>query len=374
MKVLSVPKINTFLKLGLFILIFRNIYTSSNFLASNEIFETIFLVCGLICLLISIASQKLSLVDIALYSGVGCLVIYNYFITRSTFILVATITIFALRGSNLDCIFRCIFKWKLFFLILLFLLALGSDSWLYSYYFGELKYDFGFSHANTFAMYLVDLTMLWLWVHYEKLTNTTLVLVLLVNAAFFPLVKSDIAFFVVLLSVVMLFAIKNTKHIARCVIHQGAKYIIVISAIFTYVMMELYVKGNAVALVVNELMTARIRAGAYAKYRYGFTFWGQDLTAEVVTWDAEWGMTRVIFDNIYTYMTYNIGFVWLIIAVVFFYKLSCLNHTKINLFIIIWAVYAMAEVGGINGYRLFPVFLFAILLDKKMMKRFQGAC
>ena len=118
--------------------------------------------------------------------------------------------------------------------------------------------------------------------------------------------------------------------------------------------------------VVDTFMTGRLKLGAYAYEHYGFTLLGQVVEKGTkFGYDALWNMSRfTTFDNLYTKLMINNGIIWLVIIAVSFWRLAKLKNNILSCMIIVWAVYAITEGHGLNGYLCFPIFFIALIIDK----------
>ena len=88
---------------------------------------------------------------------------------------------------------------------------------------------------------------------------------------------------------------------------------------------------------------------------------GQNLNNTNAVWDSVWQLSgTVTFDNIYTYLLINIGIIWLVLLGILFYRISFMKNAKYNLFLIVWALYGITEVHGINPVMVFPILLIAV--------------
>ena len=68
----------------------------------------------------------------------------------------------------------------------------------------------------------------------------------------------------------------------------------------------------------------------------------------------------------------NQGVIWLILLAFIFYKLAKLNSGKVNIFLIVWALYGVTEVHGLNGFLCMPIFLSAFVFKSMGSKIIKG--
>ena len=148
-----------------------------------------------------------------------------------------------------------------------------------------------------------------------------------------------------------------------------AKFIIPVCGVTIIIFTIVYVEQlnafhkNIVVMTIDKLLSSRVKLGAYGYDKYGITFLGQNLSNYKVTWDQEWRLNAHTFDDVYTYCAMNVGIVWLVLITVMFYKLADRHSDKINIFIIIWALYGISEVHVLNGYVFFPILMIMMTFE-----------
>ena len=61
----------------------------------------------------------------------------------------------------------------------------------------------------------------------------------------------------------------------------------------------------------------------------------------------------------------NDGLIWLILIAAAFYKLAQKENIKINLCLIMWSLYGVTEVHGLNALMCFPILLVVLLYSEE---------
>lgn len=147
-----------------------------------------------------------------------------------------------------------------------------------------------------------------------------------------------------------------------------AEFIVPICSGLTLLCVNLLLSGNLIAEAVNALLSDRIKLGAYGVSHYGYSFLGQKVAKTNIVWEAEWGFNGFTFDNIYTYLAVNQGIIWILLLSVLFYYLAKKEDLKTSIFIIIWALYGITEVHGLNGFISFPILLVVSLFEHRVFE------
>jgi len=158
--------------------------------------------------------------------------------------------------------------------------------------------------------------------------------------------------------------VKNTEKSAlRALVLRVSPYAAPFCAALTIFLMFHYSKDNAIVMALDRLLTGRIKLGAYGLQNEGATFAGHFIPYlnGQVTWDPYWMINDFTFDNIYSDSLVHMGFIWLAVYTAVFYLLGRKRNFKISCYVIIWAVYGLTEVHGLNGFIWIPVLISAYL-------------
>lgn len=205
--------------------------------------------------------------------------------------------------------------------------------------------------------------MLWVWINYKKINLLKFLMLLAIEILCYLFSRTRTTIFVeLIMDLLLILPIKN-KLLCRT-----SKIITPLMAGITFVLAILYINGNGIALIIDNLLSSRIKLTAYAIDKFGLTLFGNNLTNFQVKWEAKWGLNTFTFDNLYSLFFSSYGIVWLIVYAFFFYRLSCDANKKVCIFIILWALYGMTETHGINCYMCCPTLLVILLFQKKSKK------
>lgn len=364
MTTITLPKPASTLDIGLLLMIIKVFISMSNILPQSAIVDNMLSFASAGILAFTILQQKLTINRLVAYGIITVLALYTSIITEQFGFLITVIAIMAIAGRNFDKIIYFIYHWELLLFVvhtaiaLLWNLLPGVS--IVQTISGVERYNFGFGHPNTFSAYLFNLIIMWVWLHYKQLNKKNVLLILLLGLVSYAFTKTrtstlDIVAFCIIISL--------AKHYTdNTLLSNIAKFIVPICTGVIYILITQFPSGNLWVILIDNILSARIRLGSYAYYRYGLTFFGQPVSFTDVTWDPVWRLNGLTFDCTYTNLMIMQGIVWIIILSCGFYLLGRQKDNRVSISIIVWALYAITEVQGMNGFLCFPVLLLALLL------------
>lgn len=363
------PKLNTFLDMGLFIFTIKTGLDISVLLQLNTYLDSFLIIAGLAMFIIAILQQGYTGTVLLKYAAITVISLYSTFLSDQSVIIITVITILAVRQTDLTEVIRKIRIWASVFLVMhllcyTVLLIFGDAEFFALDGQGRLRASFGFIHANMFSIYLFNIILAWVWENYERLKIKHLIVIAIIETVSFFLTDSRTSYICVLILLFMLFLKIKGKGKLK-VIHKMAYIIVPFLASVFLLLYNLWLKGNVVAYIVDNMLTGRIKLGAYALSSYGLTIWGQKMDYGLLAWTSEWNLNYFTLDCTYTSMWTNIGWIWILILSVCFFLLARKKCLKISIFIIIWALYAISEVHGLSAYLCFPILLITLLFSSK---------
>lgn len=368
MRVFKIGKLQTILQIGILIMCFKTVLRQSAIIPYTDMVDNILTVVAVICLCTAILRKKYTLKMLIFYCMIAFVSLFSVMQTKNYGFLITIIVCLAIRGENLDKILTLIFKCQLFFLIIntsmaIMFAVLGNVSMIMRIS-GVDRYCFGFKHPNFFSIYLFNLLILWTWLNYEniKVKHILMMIILAIVAVYFTKTRTS---FITTIIFCALILISKCNYSYKRMLNQVAKFIFPCSAVLTLICVKLYVAGNEMAIMINAMLSNRIKLGAYGILKFGYSFWGQDIDKYSVVWDSEWKLNNFTFDNLYIFLAVNQGLFWIILLSLLFYLLVKKGNLKLSVFVIIWALYGIAEVQGLNGFMCFPIFLITMLFNRE---------
>lgn len=356
--------------LGLLLFVFKTGFDVSGILPHNAILDNITIIVGLGAFIISILQQNYSAITLFKYALVTVLSLCSTVASGQSVIIVTVVTILAIRQLDFTRVINKLRIWSTWFLCIhsLYFMALyflGNAQMFSTDAQGRVRASFGFGHANTFSIYLFNIILMWVWEKYEKLAWKDIAKIFLIETVAFMLTNSRTSYLCVIVFILLLMLILYRKLPLKW-LNKVAGLIFPVLSILSLFSYKLLLGGNIPIRLIDDALTGRITLGAYALQNDGLSLIGQKISFGKMTWTPEWQLNYFTLDCTYTSLWVNIGWIWIIILMVCFYMLAKRNEIKVSLFIIMWALYAISEVHGLDAYLCFPILMVTFLLDNQI--------
>ena len=365
----KLPKLEFMMQLGIILLVIKVSCNSSQILPYSERLDTVLSVLSVLALGISMIRKRYPKKILAGYVIIGLLALYSVFVTGNYGFLITIILGMAMYQVEFDHVIRHLLHYEtIFFTAHTCYSIIGWILWKIPYWqdvYGVDRCSFGFVHPNMFAMYVFHLILMWVWLNDQKIKNKHIIGIAAIASVVYFFTKTRTSFLITIILCLLLILTRTEKKEVKKLLATGAKYIMPLMSVVTIGLSITYRNGNFLSKIADQLLNARIRLGGYAFENYGMTLFGQDLTGMEVTWDDFWGLTEHTFDNIYTAAAMNDGLIWLILIAAAFYKLAQKENIKINLCLIMWSLYGVTEVHGLNALMCFPILLVVLLYSEE---------
>lgn len=359
------PKLDILLQLGIILMVIKVSFNNSQILPYSELVDTVLAAMAAGLLGICILRQSFSKKILAGYLIIGALALYCVFKTGNYGFLITVILCMAMRSHDFDAVVKHIFVYETIFFVLHTCYSLtcwgflGIPFWQDVY--GVNRCSFGFIHPNMFSMYVFQLILMWVWLNYHKIKTEHVIGIAAISVYVVIFTKTRTSFIDTLILCFLLFFVREENRKLKKIVTLCAQSMIPVTAVIIIFLSVTYASGNPLSEIADKILNARIRLGGYAYEKYGMTLFGQDLSAMEVVWDPVWRITEHTFDNIYTALAINDGLVWLVIICIAFFKLAQKQNLKINICLIMWALYGVTEVHGLNAFMCFPILLVVLL-------------
>lgn len=325
------------------------------------------------CVAVLIVSKKYTVKEFGLIGVISVMLLYTTIVTGLSDAMITFLFIVAIKETDIDNIIKKIYICYCTMLIVHIICTISfvwrGDFPMVIYSRGVDRYTLGFSHPNSTGSTFFVIMMLSLWT--QKGKKGLLLFWTIVSTIVYLFCKSRTAYIVSLLTLVLVYAIKTRKLLIITAINKLAMIIFPGIAVVIYILIRLYDQNNPIALLADAVINSRIRLGAYALDRVGFTLMGRhiDFYGTLSNPSVKYALGTFTFDCIYSFIFCNMGLAYLVILSILFYKLAKKKMVWVNAAIIIWCLYSVTEVVGLNGFGLFPIFYLALLLNEKHRKR-----
>lgn len=227
---------------------------------------------------------------------------------------------------------------------------------------GRRRVRLAFVHANTLAIYILNLILLWIWEKYDSIGPRAIAGLLLTSVAVYLLTDCRTAFLCEMLLCLMIVLAKYGGKAAG-LLHFGARWAAPAAAVFMLACSVMWLAPNRGPFLekANHLLSGRVYLSAYAVKHFGFTLFGQSMPLDPVTVSPEWPNPFFTLDCAYSFFCCCIGAIWLILICVSFYKLAKLRNPRISIFLILWALYSVSESLTLYVCFFSPLLLVSIL-------------
>lgn len=363
---LYVPKIKTPLELGLFLFILKMFWSSSKVFYYNDFIDTILTALAVGSLFVSIISQRYSLRILVIYAVISLFSIYNYMETGLAVIMVTVITCLAIRGKDFQKVIEFIYRYELLLLALhliatIVCVCIGYNDFI-SISGARIRFDFGYSHANVASVYAINIALMYIWRRYESIGIKQILAIAVILGLVAGLTKTRTVWLSIILITVLLIISKKAV-IFKNVLSFLARWMLPLFSIFMFLLWNAFLNSNTISIILDQLLSGRIRMGAYTYITYGLSFLGKEIGSRSITWDPFWRLTGFTFDDIYSYFFMCQGLLWLLVIIILFFLLAKKQNVKINFMLIMWAFLGITEIHGLDCYSGFPLLLVVQLFD-----------
>ena len=362
---MTLPKPKTYAQYGIILLVIKVFLSYTAFGKIIPYSDSVLSLFAVVCLGLSILNKGYTVKTLFVYAVILALGLYSSYCVGSVMLFITILTIFAIYNEKRTILFM--YKYEVFIFVLLAIASIVTGN--VKRYAGDgisLYFNFGFSHPNVAAAMLFNMMIMWIWLSYGNLKGSTYFKLVTFSFAVYFVTGARTILIVGMLTILLVMLSKSEKRWVQTGLEVIAGGIVpILSLLFMYTTIN-YQTGNAVIKAVDVLMTGRLKLGAYAYEHYGFTFLGQVVEKGTkFGYDALWNMGRfTTFDNLYTKLMINNGIIWLIIIAVAFLCVAKFRNNLLNSMIIVWALYAITEGHGLNGYLCFPILFIVLVIDK----------
>lgn len=352
-------------------MIIKSFMGSSNAIPSIDFLDDALVVIYIICTIYLIVKKHYKVKTFILIVLGSLVLLYTSVKINYSDPLVTYLFILSIKDIDINGIIKTIYKYTVAMLLihglLTIILALMGEISMYTYDLSRgFRYTLGFIHPNTTGRVAFLITCLILWVKEEKIKIFEMVALTIFNVIVYSLCASKTSIIISILAILLFALVKQNKSLINKPINFAAKVIFPSLSLILYIAIKRFSIGDPVALLINKVLTGRLTLAAYALDRVGYTIIGQKIDFYgAIEYSSQFGLNSFTFDCLYSFLLCNMGVLYVLVITLLFFKLASKNDTKVNMFIILWCLYGVTEVHGLNGFEFFPIFLIALLINKK---------
>lgn len=306
------------------------------------------------------------------FALIGALVLFTCYEIKQYDVLISFITIFLIKDENFEECIRLMLITEIVVMIFICLMGgvavlQGREKIFFSIKGDRVRFKGAMIHANVFSGCIFSCLLMTMWLCYEKISKKHYMIWGFVAAVAFVLTDTRTTLLLTVFSMSFL-VLRNNRYVQKWC----EKYLIFLFPVLVgviYYWITHFVEGSTVAMYADNLLTGRIELGAYAYERSGITFLPRFLDyAEEgkISWEQAWGLNKFTFDNLYSFLWVQFGFVWIMVITILIGLLVSKTEHKCRFFILIWILYGFTEVHGLNCYKFFPILLASRLFYSKV--------
>lgn len=321
----------------------------------------------ILCVVVLSIFQMYTVKEFVLIGATAVTLLYTTIVTGMSDPMLTFLFIVAIKELDIDDIIKKIY---ICYCVMLFVHAICTVFFAVTgsipmviHMRGIDRYTLGFAHPNATGATFFVLMMLSLWTGRGK--KGQVLFWAIVSTIVYLLCRSRTAYMVSLVTIVQVYVIKTQKVRIINLINKLALVVFPCIASIMYIIIRLYDIRHPIALLADKVINARVRLGAYAMERVGLTVFGKNIDfygTHSVT-NTTYSLSTFTFDCVYSFIFCSMGLLYLGILTILFFKLARKKLVWINAAIIIWCLYAVTEVSGLNGFAQFPIFYLTLLLN-----------
>lgn len=357
---------NNYLYIGILLLILKSIIPFSAVIPDIPLVDSVLQYSATLLLVISITKKRYSFRTFMLYLMLTIVSVYCCLQVHEWGMLITVITVLAIRDENFDKIIRFIYQYEMVIFIMhviISILLLPITNVLSGVYKGQHALVFGFAHKNSFSIILFNLIIMWFWLNYEKVSRKKASYIVILGCILFYLANTRTAIAVLLVFYILF--VNASKHGYSKVLEIVSMGIFPALSFMWFAAIKYYSVGYYLLRKVNSLLSDRLVMAAYYYNEVGFSLFGQNVNDIRVVWNPEYNLSgSLTFDSTYSYLLISRGIVFIILCSTIFVLLSRKKSNKINIFIIVWALYSITEAVGLNCFLSFPIMMSVFLFDR----------
>ena len=362
----SKDKINL-LEIGMVILIFIFITKISSIVQLNSFIENSLIAVSLVLISTNIFHKKMSTKVIIINAIFIIFGLISYLNTGQSIVLELIIISLSIRRSDFIREISFMYKATLFFyvvhLVIFILLAISGKIDFFIDLYGRNRVSFGMIHPNLFSVYTFNLILMWSWLNYDRINIKSVVIIFAIFSILFIFTDTRTTYAIGIIFIIMMSILKKKQQSRGFELLSRYLFpsLLVIFGILTFY----YTKNVSFINVLDKILSGRIHLSSYGLNHYGFSPFGQKIQKDIV-WDSYWRLNSITFDNLYSYLAFNIGYFWIFALILLTHAVKKQNP-KNYLYIMLFSIYSVTEVHTINCFYFFPVLLFSVI-DKERIK------
>lgn len=360
-------------KAAFVVLAFKVMATTSRLIPWNPLADNLCILFALAVMLVKLYTITLPLHKLVSLAAVSLFVLYTCVSMKQYDLLITMIAICLLINEDTDDYVRLLFRIQAILvvghIVIALLLSLsGQESLFWRMTDSRLRFNGGFVHANVLSSYILSCLLMFVWTRFRRITANEWGIMAAVTVLSYAMTRTRTGLLMSVMLLLLVYAAQRDEKLLEKLIRPVLLLLFPALAALVFWAQKQFLNNHSIAVLLDDLLTGRIKYAAYAYVRSGTTWLPRYLdyaAAGAVTWTPEWNLNTFTFDSVYSFIFMQMGMAWLVIAAVIAIIVCFKSEFKVKLFILAWILYALVEVHGLNCFRFFPLLLLSTLFSKK---------
>jgi len=359
-------------KAAFVVLAFKVVATTSWLIPWNALADNLCIVFALGVMLVKLCTLTLPLSKLLTLAAAALFALYTCVSMGQYDLLITVIAICLLINEDIDDYIRLLFRIQsvlvIGHIVIALLLSLSGNDGLWSRTGSRLRFSGGFTHANVLSNYILSCMLMFVWTRFRHITPNEWGAMAAVTVLSYAMTRTRTGLLMNILLLLLVYLAQQDVRFLEKLIRPVLLLLFPALAVLFYWAQEQYLNHNSIALLLDDILTGRIKYAAYAFVRSGRTWLPRYLdyaAAGTVAWTPEWNLNTFTFDNLYSFMFVQMGMVWIVISSVIAAIVCFKAEFKVKVFMLVWILYAVVEVHGLNCFKFFPLLLLSTLFSQK---------
>ena len=249
------------------------------------------------------------------------------------------------------------------------LLSLLGDSRRFWFIANDrLRFKGGYDHSNVLSCFIQSCLLMFAWLRFRRITPNQFGWMTVVTVLTFIMSRSRAGLLLNIFTLLILILAQNDNELVKKLLDFAFPLLFPAQVAFIFLAQKYYTSGNGAAHLLDTLLTGRIKYAAYGYLRSGMTLLPRYLDyadSGVVSWTPEWNLNTFTFDCLYSFLLMQMGILWIVVISALFIWMRKKLDFRNKIFLLIWMLFSVVEIHGLNCFKFFPLLLISTLLSEK---------
>lgn len=361
-------------KAAFIVLIVKVMASSSLIMPWSTLVDNLCVIFGVCVMVAKICTLTFTIGKFLALALTGLLTLYTCVSTGMYDMLVTVVAICLLINEDLDEYISEMLKIQTIILICHIAVAgimtlTGAGDYLWNWTEGRrFRFNGGFNHTNVLSSYVLSCMMMFAWKRFRQITANQFGWMTCIAILTYVMTRSRTGLLLNIVLLLLLFFMQNENRLAIQAVNFTLPVLFPALSALIFWAQRQYTSGNSIVRMLDTMLTGRIKYAAYAYVRSGITLLPRPLdyaSVGVVAWTPEWNLNTFTFDNLYSFIFMQLGIIWIAVISGIIFVASRKLDIRNRLFLLIWILYCIVEVHGLNCFKFFPLILLTTLLSEK---------